>query len=242
MTKYDKLKEILMNINNIQVVPYDLNKEKLVIFDFSENNQDLNKIDVADVKAFSKYVFDKLDQEGSAIGIGQYKENRTIYNKSQIFGIKGDFEQHHEKIGSERRTVHLGLDIWIKARTDVFSALDGQIHSFQDNNAFGDYGPTIITAHTIGDVTFYCLYGHLSRSSLQGVKKGQIVSAGQKLGQIGGDHENGHWPPHLHFEIIANMDDKEGDFPGVCALSHLEKYSEICPDPNLLLKIKALKD
>lgn len=242
MTKYDKLKKILINIKDIQVVPYNLNEEKLVIFDFTENNHELNKIDVGDVKAFSKYVFEKLEQENSSIGIGQYNENRTIYNKSEIFGISSGAGGQDSRIESERRTVHLGLDIWTNAGTDIFSALDGTIHSFQDNNAFGDYGPTIITAHTLEGVTFYCLYGHLSRSSLRGIKMGQTISSGQTLGQIGCEHENGHWPPHLHFEIIADLEGKEGDFPGVCAPRNTEKYLEICPDPNLLLKIEALKD
>lgn len=241
MIKYDKLKEILHNIKDTQIVPFNLNEEKLVFFDFTEKNQELNKIDVGDVKAFSKYIFDKLEQEDSYLGIGLYNENRTIYNKSKIFGTKSGSEGQSESTENERRTVHLGLDIWAKAGTDVLSALDGTIHSFQDNNAFGDYGPTIVTMHSFEGVTFNCLYGHLSRGSLTGIEKGQFVGSGRKLGQMGDVHENGHWPPHLHFEIIADMEGKEGDFPGVCALRHREKYLEICPDPNLLLKIKALE-
>ena len=52
-----------------------------------------------------------------------------------------------------------------------------------------------------------------------------------------GHHENGHWPPHLHFQIILDMQLKEGDYPGVCKYSEREKYLANCPDPDLILQL-----
>jgi len=48
---------------------------------------------------------------------------------------------------------------------------------------------------------------------------------------------NGDYAPHLHFQIIIDMEEKTGDYPGVCSENKLEFYKNNCPNPNLLLKI-----
>jgi murein DD-endopeptidase MepM/ murein hydrolase activator NlpD len=55
---------------------------------------------------------------------------------------------------TEERNIHIGLDLWIDAGTPVFSALDGRVHSFQNNDSLGNYGPTIILEHQVEDLTF----------------------------------------------------------------------------------------
>jgi hypothetical protein len=32
---------------------------------------------------------------------------------------------------------------------------------------------------------------------------------------------NGDYAPHLHFQIISNIEDYQGDYPGVCSKSDL---------------------
>jgi murein DD-endopeptidase MepM/ murein hydrolase activator NlpD len=53
------------------------------------------------------------------------------------------------------------------------AALDGRVHSFQNNDSLGNYGPTIILEHQVEDLTFYTLYGHLSLNSIDKIKIGQ---------------------------------------------------------------------
>ena len=89
-------------------------------------------------------------------------------------------------------------------------------------------------------VTFFTLYGHLSMQSLEGLQPGRRFEAGEVIAKIGKSQENGGWPPHLHFQIIADMGQRQGDFPGVAAPSQLKKYLELCPDPNLILCIPGL--
>ena len=129
------------------------------------------------------------------------------------------------------------MDLWIKAGTSVLAALDGTIHSFQNNTALGDYGPTIILEHTIENSTFYTLYGHLDLNSLVGKEVGQIVKKGEIIAKLGASPINGDYAPHLHFQIINNIQGKIGDYPGVCSKNEVAFYLENCPDPNLLLKI-----
>ncbi len=135
------------------------------------------------------------------------------------------------------RNIHLGVDLWTASGTDVLAVLDGEIHSFKDNTNFGDYGPTILLEHCYEKFTFYTLYGHLSRESLEKIKVGDFIKKGEVIAQLGSADVNGDYSPHLHFQVIMNIQDKLGDYPGVCSRSELSFFSENCPDPNLLLKI-----
>ena len=222
----EKIKS-LKEVSN--VVPFNLNKENLVIFDFTKANDELTNIDISNTEEFNKYIFNKLKENNSPAGIGNYAENRTIYSRSSVFdGV------------AEPRTIHLGIDIWAEAGTEVYAPIDGRVHSFNNNSSFGDYGPTIILEHKIDDIIFYTLYGHLSLESLDGLKKNKKFKAGEKIAELGTPEVNVQWPPHLHFQIITDMLGKEGDFPGVSSSSEINFYLEICPDPNLLLRIDKL--
>ena len=86
---------------------------------------------------------------------------------------------------------------------------------------------------------FYTLYGHLSLESIQKLYKGQVMKKGEQIGTLGKVSVNGDYAPHLHFQIIKDIQDKEGDYPGVCSISSLSFYLSNCPDPNLLLKINS---
>ena len=48
---------------------------------------------------------------------------------------------------------------------------------------------------------------------------------------------NGDYAPHLHFQIIKDIAENTGDYPGVCSKNKRNYYLDNCPDPNLLLKI-----
>ncbi len=138
-------------------------------------------------------------------------------------------------MGAEPRTLHLGIDIWGEADTPVYAPMQGTVHSFNFNNNFGDYGATIILQHTIEDFYFHTLYGHLSLKSIQNLKEGETVEKGQWIASFGEAEENGHWPPHLHFQIVIDMQGMKGDYPGVCKYSEREIYLANCPDPDLIL-------
>jgi peptidoglycan LD-endopeptidase LytH len=198
--------------------------------DFTAANTDLPGLDLTDTKQFSDYVFGTLLEDNHYIGVGGYNEHRVIYRRSAHFGDYAD----------EGRCVHLGVDVWACAGTPVYAPLAGVVHSVAFNDNFGDYGPTLILQHQLSGQTFHTLYGHLSLASLEGIGVGQEIAAGERIAAIGDYPENGHWPPHLHFQIIRDMETKQGDYPGVAALSERGKYLENCPDPNLILRIPEL--
>ena len=222
------LEAILRQQPRAGVLPFDPDEEECVLFDFTEENPAMQGIYPADTGQFSEYVFGALRKTGSRIGLGGYRENRTIYRHSELFSE------------GKVRSYHLGLDLWVETGTPVLAAYDGEVHSFQDNRGVADYGPTIILAHTIERVRFYTLYGHLTRDSLEGLSTGVRVSAGDEIARVGSSKVNGHWPPHLHFEVIKDLGGRSGDFPGVCAPEDAAHYLENCPNPNLVLKLKTL--
>ena len=115
------------------------------------------------------------------------------------------------------------------------SPWDAVIHSFAFNDDFGDYGATIILSHNLDGVAFHTLYGHLSLNSIKNLREGGNVRRGDVIGEFGIPMENGQWPPHLHFQIIDDMGDWRGDYPGVCKFSEREMYLDNCPDPDLIL-------
>ena len=156
-------------------------------------------------------------------------EHRTIYSRSEHFNT-----------ADEPRRLHLGVDIWANAGTLVYAPLSGHIHSFHDNNNHGDYGPTIIMQHNLDDLELYSLYGHLSRNDLKGLQVGARIDKGQKLGSFGNADENGHWPPHLHFQLMFAMEGMAGDYPGVAKFSEKAKWLKNIPDPNLILRFPGL--
>jgi murein DD-endopeptidase MepM/ murein hydrolase activator NlpD len=160
--------------------------------------------------------------------VGGYDEERAIYS-GPIFEAPD---------GVEPRTIHLGIDLFEAAGTPVFAPLPGRVHSFQDNANLKDYGPTIILEHQVtSELTFYTLYAHLSRDSLDGLTIGKPVAAGEEVARLGEAAVNGDWPPHLHFQLILDMQGRRGDYPGVFKKSEREQWKRICPDPAPLLGI-----
>ena len=162
---------------------------------------------------------------GPDVGCGGYLEVRPCYT-TDLFEEEGN-------AGPRWRTVHLGLDLWSPAGEPVHAPFAGRIHSFRQNDAPRDYGATIVLMHepTKAHPRFYTLYGHLSRASLEGLQLGARVRRGQAIGTTGHPHENGGWPPHLHFQVITDLLGHEGDFPGVCFDEEREAWAGLCPDP-----------
>jgi peptidoglycan LD-endopeptidase LytH len=211
------------------VVDFDPEKGKLLPLDFTENNTALTSDIIGDTRRFSDHIARQLQTAHCQFGIGGYAEHRTVYSRSHVFDSQVP--------GEEPRRLHLGIDIWGPAGTKVYAFLGGMVHSFAFNDAFGDYGATIILLHQLDGMAFYTLYGHLSLKDIQTLSAGQYIPIGYPVGHFGEPPENGHWPPHLHFQVILDMELKEGDYPGVCKYSEREKYLANCPDPDLLLQL-----
>ncbi len=207
------------------VVPFHPATDKLLQIDFTANNQTLTEAVYSNTEKFKQYINQQLTAANALYGIGGYDELRTVYARSEVFNDE------------EPRRLHLGIDIWGKPATPVFAPLGGVIHSFAFNNSFGDYGATIILQHQLKAFNFYTLYGHLSLPDIAHLKEGKFISMGEVIGHFGVAEENGNWPPHLHFQIITDLRNYKGDYPGVCKWSERGEYLDNCPDADLMLKM-----
>jgi hypothetical protein len=221
-----RLKDFVSNpLNQIgKVVDFNPDEDSLFPFDFTVNNTELTQPILSDTVLFSEWVNDKLATNKAKYGIGGYNEHRTIYSRSEHFDT-----------AAEPRRLHLGVDIWGPAGTPIYSFYDAKVHSFKFNDNFGDYGATIILQYQLGDLTVFGLYGHLNLASLEGLVAGQAIERRKQFARFGVKEENGYWPPHLHFQLLFDMQGLEGDYPGVCQFSQRESYLHNCPDPAIIL-------
>lgn len=222
------LSEVLLNINGSfhPLFEPDLTPENTFMLDFSASNKELENIDFYNTHQLNEYIFSRVKKAAKRYGYGGYFENREVYKRSPLFS--GGAETS--------RSIHLGVDIWTDAGQEIFSPLDARVHSLQNNAQFGDYGPTIILEHLLNGQVFYTLYGHLSPQSLMGLNAGDRIGPGTPFAEVGSFPVNGDWPPHLHFQVINDMQGNWGDFPGVCLASEKEKFSQLCPDPLVFFK------
>src|SRR5215472_3901210 len=187
---------------------------------------------VSETRALTEKIFGEMKRAGVPFGIGRYNEARPLYN-SPAFGDK-------ENPTAERRTIHLGIDLFVEPGTPLRAPLDGVVHTLANNAAPFDYGPLVIVRHETTDAEeFFTLYGHLTTQTLEKLKVGQRILRGEEFAQVGTSSENGGWPPHLHFQIILDLLDLGDDFPGVAYASQRTVWTSLSPDPNLLLAIPA---
>lgn len=213
---------------SIHVLNPSIPKQKYVPIDLSVNSEPLQEVDVSSSDKLEMYINNYVALNKAQVAYGGYLETRTIYQRSTYFK---DLNAEYE------RNIHIGLDLWIASETSIYAPLDGIVHSFKNNTNFGDYGPTVILKHVIQDVSFYTLYGHLSLASIETLKIGQAFKHGDQMATLGDASVNGDYPPHLHFQIIKDIQDYIGDYPGVCSKQDFEFFKNNCPNPNVLLNL-----
>jgi len=162
--------------------------------------------------------------------LGRYDEPRLI--RSGFRFSKADREL------SEKRNIHLGIDIFVDPGTPVYAPFPGTVYFNSEDSAPLDYGPTLILEHHPDAASpFFTLYGHLAKGFPANVRAGQRIGSGEEIGRIGGSDENAGWPPHLHFQVITDILDRQEGFPGVSSPSQRNVWRSICPDPSPILGI-----
>jgi 4-aminobutyrate aminotransferase-like enzyme/Ser/Thr protein kinase RdoA (MazF antagonist) len=215
------------------ILDVDLRTAQSIVFDLSVGSTFLGA-DPRTLEAppLTEKIFHEMKCAGASVGVGRYDEPRLLYT-SPLFGASGNPTD-------ERRTVHLGMDLFVEPHAPLSAPLDGVVHLIANNSAPLDYGPVVILRHAISDgEEFFTLYGHLSKDSLVSLKAGQRVSRGQQFARAGSAQENGGWTPHLHFQVILDLLELGADFPGVACASQRSEWTSLSPDPNLLLGIPA---
>ena len=192
-----------------------------IVFDFSVASLDLDADSIAVPGHADEAIWKAC---GDRVGIGRWNEPRLAYTGSA-----------YETTSGERRTVHIGVDLFRPAGTPVHAPFDGNVHSFCVHHDAYDYGGCVLLEHTPeGAPPFWTLYGHLSHESVGRLSIGQHIKGGEAFVQLGAFEENGGWVPHLHFQIVTDRLDMEGTFPGVAAPGQLDTWLSLSPSPAAL--------
>ena len=204
------------------------NTSSFAVLDCSVSSRWLpSDVETTSSSRLSQIVFDEMAAHRADIGVGRYLEPRIVYTSGQFAtGV----------LGSESRTIHLGIDLFAPAGATVVAPLDGVAECVVKIDLPLDYGNLVILRHEPCEgIRFFTLYGHLADKTAEAISVGQDIKAGEILGWLGSETENGGWSPHLHFQIMRDLLDYENDFPGVCVASQEHAWSCFCPNPNLVL-------
>lgn len=184
--------------------------------------------------------FNLTSDEASAIGseliikddvwLGFYNEPRLIYT-DEVFRTSASLH-------SNRRTIHLGIDIFAKQSCEIRAPLDGVVCAVENRTASLDYGGMVVLQHATpeGD-NFYSLYGHLDPHSCESLKPGQSVEAGSVFAKLGAAEHNGGWQPHLHLQLAMSIEGLGLHWPGVADPDDRAFWTALCPNPAALLNL-----
>lgn len=174
-----------------------------------------------DINRFSEQINTAMESAGTDFAFGRYAEDRELYSNEHF-----DNDQ-----SGESRSIHMGIDLFCVAGMPVFAPLDATIEVVANNTQELDYGPMLILKHGESDKRFFTLYGHLSLDSISHLEPGHLVAAGEQIAAVGSPPENGNWPPHLHFQLILDLQNLGRDFPGVAYPSQTDHWLRLSPSP-----------
>lgn len=173
-------------------------------------------------------------QQDGQMWLGYYFEPRLIYAEPAF--RKGPW------LASDRRTVHLAVDVFAPAETPVYAPMAGTVHVIENRTGHLDYGGVVILAHDTpeGD-RFYTLYGHLNPEVCEMLETGQKIQKGAAFCRLGTPDQNGGWAPHIHFQMAMTLDGLGNDWPGVGDPDENDLWRAICPNPAALMNLPEAK-
>ena len=196
----------------------NLNQYKEV--DLSQSYLSSIGVDILDNKSLHVFLNRERETKNSKVLYGGYLEKRALYNNKTQF-----------KTGDKQRNIHLGVDFWAPEGTEIVAPIEGVVHSFANNSNYGNYGPTIILRHNVDSRPLFSLYGHLSLESIENKKVGDMISQGEVFASLGDEKVNVGYVPHLHFQLIKDVENQLGDYPGVCHENDLAFYKSNTINP-----------
>lgn len=102
---------------------------------------------------------------------------------------------------SDGRRLHEAIDIMAPSGTTVMAAAPGKVEKLFRSKAGGN---TIYVRSNDGQTIYY--YAHLKEYA-EGLREGQRIRRGQRLGAVGSTGNAAEDTPHLHFAILRTTAD-----------------------------------
>ncbi|WP_200832479.1 aminotransferase class III-fold pyridoxal phosphate-dependent enzyme [Candidatus Halocynthiibacter alkanivorans] len=172
----------------------------------------------------------RVGEEFGDFWLGHYNEPRLTYT--------ADAFRNGPHKASERRTVHIAVDVFAPAGTPLHAPLEATVHVVENRDAHLDYGGVIILRHetSAGD-NFFTLYGHLDPEICARLSPGDPIAKGTAFARLGDASQNGGWAPHVHFQLALSLDGMGEDWPGVASPDEMYLWQALCPNPAALLNL-----
>lgn len=208
-----------------RILKPELAKPKVLALDLTATGPDADVWATLDAAQAERLIRERVEQAEADFAIGLYGEDRVVY--------RGD--AYETPTTGQRRTIHLGIDLFAAAQEPVHAPFVGVIAFIYDDAVDFGFGPTVLLEHRTdeGD-TFWTLYGHLSRQSVAKLAVGQAIARGEAFCALGEAPENGNWSPHLHFQIVTDHLGLGGRMHGVGVRDQWQVWRAISPDPSVV--------
>ncbi|MGB3739845.1 MAG: M23 family metallopeptidase [Pontixanthobacter sp.] len=135
-------------------------------------------------------------------GVTQPKEEETRSLMVPVLNVRpDDLTDTFSRMSRQGSSLHEALDIMAPAGTSVVAAAPGMIEKIFVSRAGGQ---TLYVRSTDGKTIHY--YAHLGEYA-EGLREGQRVRRGQRLGTVGSTGNASRDAPHLHFAILRTTRD-----------------------------------
>jgi len=202
LISYNKIKDVRkiwagvnLKIPDTNGLPYIVKKGDTLESISSDHNIPLNNIlDANNLDSEIISVGDELFIPGAKISEYDYKKaTGTLFLYPTHGRLSSPFGYRTDPFTGVRR-MHYGIDLANRIGTPVKATMAGTVIVIgHQSQGYGNY---IVIRHARG---FQSLYGHLSKIL---VRKGQRVSQGQRIGEMGSTGRS--TGSHLHFSLYKN--------------------------------------
>ena len=166
-------------------------------------------------------------QAGFAIGVGDWMEQRCVYQSDNY---------RSSRLDGVMRDCHLGLDLFAPAGTALTLPLAAEVVVAEVRDERLDYGGMLVLRHDPGQgddrSAFYSIWGHLSHRTARRWRPGDAIAAGTQFAKLGDFDENGWWLPHLHLQLCLLALPDFSEAHGVGELAFAPVWREIFLDPT----------
>jgi Ser/Thr protein kinase RdoA (MazF antagonist) len=182
--------------------PHPARQAKFVL-NLGSPHEPLAAASAAQDHAGADHAYAELAKEhGFTLGLGPWGERRIIYTAPFFESVL---------VKGTRRNVHLGLDIFAPAGTEMFTPLAAKVVAATINPEPQDYGGLLLLEHEPEpDLRFWTLWGHLEHASVRERRIGERLEAGARVARLGDQAENGGWVPHVHLQLSTAAYDDVG--------------------------------
>lgn len=218
-----------------ELMPELFSRSEIMILDFNQIGSDLPEY--KNIKLF----FERSRERGIDPRLPEQRQkfndsflqktgNRYLvsrYGEDRLEMLKGS------KIARERRTIHLGVDIFSSNLETIYAPCDAQIVLAGREEGGHSFGYYIVLQPSPAISANYIFLAHLARDLPQLGK----VTRGQAIAKLGDyvNGENGGWSRHLHVQLLASLPVGNALPPGYSSREKFEENALEYPDPSFLV-------